>query len=101
MKSDKSPVFIGWDARCVQEIFAFAGGQNRIASAALKNNGRIHAAFCKSHKFLTKNCKKGLDFSGQDEYNTLSTQENRVLNTLPGAHEAPAGSNVVLKFYFL
>ena len=76
-------------------------GRTGLQRPLLKNNGRIHAAFCKSHKFLTKNCKKGLDFSGQDEYNTLSTQENRVLNTLLGAHEAPAGSNVVLKFYFL
>ena len=35
--------------------------------------------FC--HKFLTKRSKKGLDFLGQDEYNTLSTQRNGVLNT--------------------
>ena len=33
------------------------------------------------HKLLIKNCKKGLDFLGQDEYNTLSTQRNGVLKS--------------------
>ena len=42
----------------------------------------------KGHKLLIKNCKKSLDFSGQDEYNTLSTQRKRVLNNRKGAHEA-------------
>ena len=35
--------------------------------------------FC--HKILTKKCRKPLDFCSRDEYNTLSTQRNGVLNT--------------------
>ena len=42
----------------------------------------------KGHKMLIKNCKKSLDFSGQDEYNTLSTQRKGVLNSRKGADEA-------------
>ena len=41
---------------------------------------RCTADFFICHKFLTKRSKKGLDFLGQDEYNTLSTQEYGVLN---------------------
>ncbi|EFQ08354.1 hypothetical protein HMPREF9436_00132 [Faecalibacterium cf. prausnitzii KLE1255] len=37
---------------------------------------RCTADFFICHKFLTKRSKKGLDFLGQDEYNTLSTQRN-------------------------
>jgi hypothetical protein len=42
---------------------------------------RCTADFFICHKFLTKRSKKGLDFSGQDEYNTLSTQINGVLKS--------------------
>ncbi len=40
-----------------------------------------HDAFFEIHKLLKKNCKKSLDFSCQDEYNTLSTQRKRVLKS--------------------
>ena len=42
------------------------------------------------NKFLTKKVPKPLDFWGQDEYNTLSTQENGVLNS-PELAESPPG----------
>ena len=54
----------------------------------------------KGHKMLIKNCKKSLDFSGQDEYNTLSTQRKGVLNNRKGAHEA-SGSWQSLNYILL
>ncbi|MCL0184728.1 hypothetical protein M2T59_31425, partial [Klebsiella pneumoniae] len=36
--------------------------------------------FWNRHKYLTKKVLKPLDFCGQDEYNTLSTQRKGVLN---------------------
>ena len=54
----------------------------------------------KGHKLLIKNCKKSLDFSGQDEYNTLSTQRKGVLNSRKGAHKA-SGSWQSLNYILL
>ncbi len=54
----------------------------------------------KGHKLLIKNCKKSLDFSGQDEYNTLSTQRKGVLNNRKGAREA-SGSWQSLNYILL
>ena len=52
-----------------------------------------------SHKLLIKNCKKSLDFSGQDEYNTLSTQRNGVLKN-QRADTRPFGHGKVLNYIF-
>ena len=54
---------------------------------------------CAGHKFLTKRSKKGLDFSGQDEYNTLSTQRNGVLKN-QRADTRPFGHSKVLNYIF-
>ena len=47
------------------------------------------------NKFFIKKCLKGLDFSGQDEYNTLSTQECGVLNN-PAERRCSPGDEKVL-----
>lgn len=52
-----------------------------------------------SHKILTKRSKKGLDFLGQDEYNTLSTQRNGVLKN-QRADMGPFGHSKVLNYIF-
>lgn len=54
----------------------------------------------KGHKMLIKNCKKSLDFLGQDEYNTLSTQRKGVLNGRKGAHKT-SGSWQSLNYILL
>jgi hypothetical protein len=60
---------------------------------------RCTADFFICHKFLTKRSKKGLDFSGQDEYNTLSTQRNGVLKN-QRADTRPFGHSKVLNYIF-
>jgi hypothetical protein len=41
---------------------------------------RCKDTFSSGHKLFKKKNQKGLDFSVQDEYNTLSTQRKGVLN---------------------
>jgi hypothetical protein len=61
---------------------------------------RCKDTFSGGHKLFKKKNQKGLDFSVQDEYNTLSTQRKGVLNNRrPGRN----GPKVPKKFslYFI
>ena len=64
------------------------GRRNVHCSYIFNKKLRWYDEKMKGHKLLIKNCKKSLDFSGQDEYNTLSTQRKGVLNNRKDAHEA-------------
>ena len=52
--------------------------------------------FC--HKILTKKYRKPLDFCSRDEYNTLSTQRNGVLNTGNKGNESFRAKKFIIIF---
>ena len=76
------------------------GRWNVHHSYIFDENLRWYDEKMKGHKLLIKNCKKSLDFSGQDEYNTLSTQRKGVLNNRKNTHEA-SGSWQSLNYILL